>query len=57
MRAPTSASLSGDDPEVQSQLSTRELDALFDYTYYTRHVDELCARVGLTAKEPSHATS
>ena len=29
------------------RLTPEELDALFDYAYYTRHVDALFARVGL----------
>ena len=35
------------DPQVRERFTAEELDALFDYTYYTRHVDELFARVGL----------
>jgi adenylosuccinate lyase len=34
-------------PAVQEKFSRPELEALFDYTYYTRHVDEVFARVGL----------
>ena len=36
------------DPEVNSQLASEELEALFDYRYYVRHVDEIFERVGLT---------
>ena len=35
------------DPQVRERFTAEELDALFDYAYYTRHVDELFARVGL----------
>ncbi|MDH7497661.1 MAG: adenylosuccinate lyase [Syntrophomonadaceae bacterium] len=35
------------DPEVASRLSPEELDALFDYRYYTRHVDAIFRRCGL----------
>ena len=35
------------DATVQRHLSPAELDALFDYGYYTRHVDAMLARVGL----------
>ncbi len=46
-----------DDKIVQALLSAQELDAIFDYAYFTRHVDELFARVGLLARETSHAAS
>ena len=36
------------DPEVTRQLSPTELEDLFDYKYYVRHVDETFDRVGLT---------
>ncbi len=36
------------DAEVSSRLSSAELDELFDYGYYTRHVDESFRRLGLT---------
>ena len=39
------------DPAVQPHLPPAELDALFDYGYYVRHVDELFSRVGLLTKE------
>lgn len=32
---------------VQQQFTRPELEALFDYTYYTRHVDEVYERIGL----------
>ena len=35
------------DPEVQRALPPHELETLFDYQYYIRHVDEIFARVGL----------
>ena len=35
------------DPEVVSQLSPAEIDELFGYGYYLRHVDEIFQRVGL----------
>ncbi|MCH7836971.1 MAG: adenylosuccinate lyase [Chloroflexi bacterium] len=36
------------DSEVRDQLSAAELDELFDYSYYTRYVDESFRRLGLT---------
>ena len=36
------------DPKIAKRLSTEELDDLFDYKYYVRHVDEVFHRVGLT---------
>ena len=35
------------DPDVSSALSAEDLDSLFDYRYYVRHVDEIFERVGL----------
>lgn len=35
------------DSEVTSQISKAELDGIFDYKYYVRHVDEIFQRVGL----------
>ena len=35
------------DREVQQALPPRELETLFDYQYYIRHVDEIFLRVGL----------
>jgi adenylosuccinate lyase len=36
------------DPEVTANLSTAELEALFDYRYYLRYIDEIFQRLGLT---------
>ena len=36
------------DHKIAKRLSTEELDDLFDYKYYVRHVDEVFHRVGLT---------
>ncbi len=36
-----------DDEEVQRHLSRNELASLFDYGFYTRHVDDSFRRVGL----------
>ena len=35
------------DSEVASQISSIELDGIFDNKYYVRHVDEIFRRVGL----------
>ena len=35
------------DAEVTKRLSATELDELFDYSYYTRYVDESFRRLGL----------
>ena len=35
------------EPGVTQHLSPTELDAIFDYTYYTREVDKSFARLGL----------
>lgn len=35
------------DPEVRRRLPSDDLEALFDYEYYVRHVDEIFERVGL----------
>ena len=35
------------EPEVAARLSGDELDSLFDYGYYVRHVDETFERAGL----------
>ena len=35
------------DPDVAARLDAGELDALFDYGYYTRHVDDVFRRIGL----------
>ena len=39
------------DAEVKATLSPEELEALFDYQYYLRHVDEIFERLGLTSKQ------
>ena len=35
------------DSEINSALTPAELDSLFDYGYYLRHVDEIFERLGL----------
>ena len=35
------------EPEVSSRLTSGELDEIFDYGYYVRHVDETFERVGI----------
>jgi adenylosuccinate lyase len=35
------------DPEVRALLSLEELEQIFDYGYYTRHIDDTFLRVGL----------
>ena len=35
------------DPDISPHLSLTELEGLFDYHYYVRHVDEIFDRVGL----------
>jgi len=39
------------DKEVTGALNVKELEALFDYQYYTRHVDEIFQRLGLTKSQ------
>ena len=39
------------DSEVTAVLPQAELEALFDYQYYLRHVDDIFERVGLTKKQ------
>jgi adenylosuccinate lyase len=39
------------DTDVAKALPAKELEALFDYTYYTRYVDDIFARLGLTGKQ------
>jgi adenylosuccinate lyase len=39
------------DPEVMALLSVTELEALFDYNYYLRFVDDVFERLGLTGKQ------
>ncbi|MBA7633604.1 Adenylosuccinate lyase [subsurface metagenome] len=36
------------DPEIIAALPQQELESLFDYQYYLRHVDEIFERLGLT---------
>jgi len=36
------------DPEVVAILPPSELESLFDYQYYLRHVDDIFERLGLT---------
>ena len=36
------------EPEVSERLTGSELESLFDYSYYLRHVGEIFDRVGLT---------
>jgi len=40
-------SLLRSDPEAQAFLSSEELEQIFDYRYYTRHVDDTFLRIGL----------
>jgi adenylosuccinate lyase len=39
------------DSEVTAVLSLKELEALFDYNYYLRFVDDVFRRLGLTDKQ------
>jgi adenylosuccinate lyase len=43
------------DPIIKNHLSNAALSELFDYSYYTRYVDEMFVRVGLL--EQTHATT
>ncbi len=43
------------DPEVTSKLSGSELESLFDYKYFTRHVDKVFQRLDLTDKKRTKA--
>jgi adenylosuccinate lyase len=45
-RRPFRATLDGD-ADVTGRLSGPELDGLFDYAYYTKHVDDSFRRLGL----------
>jgi adenylosuccinate lyase len=45
------------DKEVTKHLSEVELDKLFDYDYYLRHVDEIFERLGLTESQWQDAIS
>ena len=35
------------DPEVMDRLTTADLDILFDYTYFTRHLGVVFDRLGI----------
>jgi adenylosuccinate lyase len=48
--------LLGADPEIMDKLSNSELETLFDYNYFTRHVDKIFQRLGLTEKKRTKAT-
>jgi adenylosuccinate lyase len=39
------------DKEVMAVLTAAELEALFDYSYYLRYVDDVFSRLGLTGKQ------
>jgi adenylosuccinate lyase len=39
------------DPDVKKTLPDKELEALFDYAYYTRYVDDIFNRLGLTGTQ------
>ncbi|ADJ25965.1 adenylosuccinate lyase [Dehalogenimonas lykanthroporepellens BL-DC-9] len=39
------------DEDVNSRLTQEELEELFDYRFYTRHVDDIFKRLGLTAAQ------
>jgi adenylosuccinate lyase len=39
------------DKEVTDVLTNKELEAIFDYQYYLRHVDEIFQRLGLTKSQ------
>jgi adenylosuccinate lyase len=41
------------DPEVRALLSSEELEQIFDYGYYTRHIDDTFHRVGLLKSQVS----
>jgi adenylosuccinate lyase len=43
------------DPEVKAHLSEKELESLFDYNYFIRHVDKVFRRLGLTEKKRTKA--
>lgn len=42
-----------DDSEVTSRIPGPELETLFDYSYYTRYVDESFQRIGLLSPSPT----
>lgn len=39
------------DPDVSKTLTREEIDKIFDYNYYTKHVDEIFLRLGLTKSQ------
>src|SRR4030043_2297434 len=41
--------------EVMAHLSEKELKSLFDYNYFTKHVDKIFQRLGLTEKKRAKA--
>jgi adenylosuccinate lyase len=43
------------DPEVKAHLSEKELESIFDYNYFIRHVDKVFRRLGLTEKKRAKA--
>jgi len=43
------------DAEVKAHLSDKELESLFDYNYFTRHVDAVFNRLGLSEKKKAKA--
>jgi adenylosuccinate lyase len=43
------------DTEVMAHLSEKELKTLFDYNYFTKHVDKVFKRLGLTGKKRAKA--
>jgi adenylosuccinate lyase len=43
------------DTEVMAHLSEKELKSLFDYNYFTKHVDKVFQRLGLTGKKRAKA--
>jgi adenylosuccinate lyase len=43
------------DSEVKARLSHKELESLFDYNYFMRHIDSVFSRLGLTEKKRAKA--
>jgi len=43
------------DTEVKAHISDKELESLFDYNYFTRHVDAVFTRLGLSEKKKTKA--
>jgi adenylosuccinate lyase len=41
------------DPEVRALLSSKDLEQIFDYGYYTRHIDDTFLRIGLLKSKVS----